>query len=73
MDLDVIKMVMYGQVLEKQLNVLIHKLELIGQLLIPELVSNLEFGTNEGNILYVTATTSLYSIELNQQGASFYE
>ena len=47
--------------------------ELIGQLIIPELVSNLEFGGVEGNILYITATTSLYSIELNQQGARFYE
>ncbi len=47
--------------------------ELIGQLVVPELVSNLEFGGKDGNILYVTATTSLYSIELNQQGAKFYE
>ena len=47
------------------------KLELIGQLLVPELVSNLEFGGKEGNILYVTATSSLYSIELNQIGAKF--
>ena len=47
------------------------KFELIGQIKIPELVSNCEFGGKEGNILYVTATTSLYSIELNQQGAKF--
>ena len=45
--------------------------ELIGQIKIPELVSNCEFGGSEGNILYITATTSLYSIELNQQGAKF--
>ena len=45
--------------------------ELIGQILVPELVSNLEFGGIEGNILYLTATTSLYSIELNQIGAKF--
>ena len=45
--------------------------ELIGQLLVPELVSNLEFGGKEGNILYITATSSLYSIELNQIGAKF--
>ena len=44
---------------------------LIGQLLVPELVSNLEFGGKEGNILYVTATSSLYAIELNQIGAKF--
>ncbi len=47
------------------------ELELIGQIKIPELVSNLEFGGKEGNILYITATTSLYSIELNQKGAKF--
>ncbi len=45
--------------------------ELIGQLLLPELVSNLEFGGKEGNILFVTATSSLYSMELNQIGAKF--
>ena len=45
--------------------------ELIGQLLLPELVSNLEFGGKEGNILYVTATSSLYSLEINQIGAKF--
>ncbi len=48
-----------------------NNLELIGQLKIPELVSNLEFGGMEGNILYITATTSLYSIKLNQRGAKF--
>ncbi|PPR49701.1 MAG: Gluconolactonase [Alphaproteobacteria bacterium MarineAlpha5_Bin5] len=47
------------------------KNELIGQILVPELVSNLEFGGKEGNILYVTATTSLYSMELNQTGAKY--
>ena len=34
-------------------------------------LSNLEFGGIEGNILYVTATTSLYSMELNQIGAKY--
>jgi gluconolactonase len=45
--------------------------DIIGQLLVPELVSNLEFGGKEGNILYVTATSSLYKMELNQIGAKF--
>ncbi len=45
--------------------------DLIGQIKIPELVSNCEFGGPDGNILFITATTSLYSIELNQQGAKF--
>ena len=44
---------------------------LIGQLILPELVSNLEFGGKEGNTLYVTATSSLYAMELNQIGAKF--
>ena len=44
---------------------------LIGQIKIPELVSNCEFGGPEGNILFITDTTSLYSIELNQQGAKW--
>ena len=44
---------------------------LIGQIKIPELVSNCEFGGPEGNILFITATTSLYSMELNQQGAKW--
>ena len=47
------------------------KNELIGQVLVPELVSNLEFGGKEGNILYVTATSSLYKMELNQVGAKY--
>ena len=47
------------------------KNQLIGQILLPELVSNLEFGGKEGNILFITATSSLYSIELNQIGAKF--
>ncbi len=47
------------------------KFDLIGQIKVPELVSNCEFGGKDGNILYITATTSLYSIELNQQGAKF--
>ena len=47
------------------------KNELIGQLLVPELVSNLEFGGKEGNILFVTATSSLYTMELNQIGAKY--
>ena len=45
--------------------------KIIGQLLVPELVSNLEFGGKEGNILYVTATSSLYKMELNQIGAKY--
>ena len=32
---------------------------------------NLEFGGNEGNLLYVTATSSLYVMELNQIGAKY--
>ena len=38
---------------------------------VTELVSNLEFGGKEDNTLYVTATSSLYAMELNQIGAKF--
>ena len=64
-------MEIFGRVLERQLNCFNPKNELIGQLLLPELVSNLEFGGKEGNILYVTATSSLYKMELNQIGARY--
>jgi len=42
--------------------------EVIGQLLLPDLVANLTFGGKDSNILYVTASSNLYSMELNQQG-----
>ncbi len=42
--------------------------EVIGQLLLPDLVANLTFGGENSNILYVTCSSNLYSMELNQQG-----
>ena len=42
--------------------------EVIGQLLLPDLVANLTFGGENSNILYVTSSSNLYSMELNQQG-----
>ena len=42
--------------------------EVIGQLLLPDLLANLTFGGEDSNILYVTAASNLYSMELNQQG-----
>ena len=42
--------------------------EVIGQLLLPDLVANLTFGGENNNILYVTSSSNLYSMELNQQG-----
>ena len=42
--------------------------EVIGQLLLPDLVANLTFGGEINNILYVTCSSNLYSMELNQQG-----
>ena len=45
--------------------------KVIGQLLLPELVSNLEFGGKNGDELFVTATTSLYTMQLNQKGIKF--
>ncbi|MGZ4806450.1 MAG: SMP-30/gluconolactonase/LRE family protein, partial [Ilumatobacteraceae bacterium] len=42
---------------------------LIGKLHLPERVSNLTFGGPQRNRLFITATTSLYSIRLTVNGA----
>ncbi|HSB88081.1 MAG TPA: SMP-30/gluconolactonase/LRE family protein [Ilumatobacteraceae bacterium] len=42
---------------------------LIGRLLLPERVANLTFGGLQRNRLFITATTSLYSIRLSVTGA----
>ena len=44
--------------------------ELIGQILVPELVSNLEFGGKK-EIFYMLRLQALYKMELNQIGAKF--
>jgi gluconolactonase len=43
--------------------------ELLGEILIPEVVSNLTFGGQKKNRLFITATTSVYSVFVNQRGA----
>ena len=43
--------------------------ELIGRIRIPEAVSNLCFGGPKLNRLFITATTSLYAIFVNTNGA----
>ncbi len=43
--------------------------ELIGKLLVPEVVANLTFGGSRKDTLFITATTSLYSIKVNATGA----
>ena len=43
---------------------------LLGRVLVPELVSNLCFGGRAGATLFMTATTSLYSVVLNRNGAA---
>ena len=45
--------------------------ETLGYLNLPEVVSNLEFGGKKGNMLFITATSSLYMINLNLIGAKF--
>ena len=42
---------------------------LIGKIYVPERVSNLCFGGRAKHQLFITATTSLYSVVLNRQGA----
>lgn len=41
---------------------------LMGKILVPETVSNICFGGRGKNCLFITATTSLYSIVLNRRG-----
>ena len=45
--------------------------ELIGKILVPEVVANVTFGGPKRNRLYICGTTSLYAIYLNAQGASW--
>lgn len=42
--------------------------DLMGKILVPELVSNVCFGGRAKHELYITATTSIYRISLNRQG-----
>ncbi|WP_301547471.1 SMP-30/gluconolactonase/LRE family protein [Micromonospora sp. C95] len=42
---------------------------LLGKLRLPEICSNLTFGGRKRNLLFVTATTSVYSLALNVTGA----
>ena len=41
----------------------------LGKILVPEIVSNICFGGRAKHHLYITATTSLYMVALNRQGA----
>lgn len=43
--------------------------DLIGKVLVPEVVSNLTFGGPKRNRLFITATTSLYSVYVGANGA----
>ncbi|WIX32024.1 SMP-30/gluconolactonase/LRE family protein [Salinicola sp. JS01] len=45
---------------------------LLGRILVPETVSNLCFGGSDGQRLYITATTSLYSLFVDVQGAEWW-
>jgi gluconolactonase len=45
--------------------------ELLGKILIPEVVSNLTFGGPKRNRLFITATTSLYAVYVARNGAQF--
>ena len=45
--------------------------EQIGYIKIPEIVSNVDFGGPEGNILFITASTSFYMANLNVKGIKF--
>ena len=45
--------------------------EQIGYIKMPELVSNIDFGGTDGNILFITASSSFYMTSLNVKGAKF--
>ena len=45
--------------------------ELLGKILVPEVVSNLCFGGRAKQVLYITATTSVYSIKVDRQGVQW--
>ncbi len=42
--------------------------QLLGKLLVPEVVSNICFGGRARHQLFITATTSVYTVHLNRQG-----
>jgi gluconolactonase len=43
----------------------------LGKILVPEQVSNLCFGGRAKHVLYITATTSVYSVTLNRNGGQW--
>lgn len=45
--------------------------ELLGKILVPEVVSNICFGGRAKHRLFITATTSVYTIVLNRTGVQF--
>jgi len=45
--------------------------ELLGKIRVPEAVANLTFGGPKKNRLFITATTSLYSVFVNARGAQY--
>ena len=44
---------------------------LLGKVLVPEVVSNVCFGGRAKHVLYITASTSLYSVALTQRGVQW--
>jgi gluconolactonase len=42
--------------------------KLLGKILVPEVVSNVCFGGRHRHRLFITATTSIYAINLNRRG-----
>ena len=43
--------------------------ELLGKILVPEVVTNVCFGGPKRNRLFITATTSLYAVYVGANGA----
>ncbi len=64
----------YGRIFcscEDGIQVITPEGEILGKIKTPERVSNCTFGGREENILYITATTSLYRIRLATRGGQY--
>jgi gluconolactonase len=46
--------------------------EMLGKILTPEVAANCAFGSPSGNLLLITATSSVWAIRLNARGAAFH-
>ena len=53
---------------QDSIQVFSEKAELLGKIMVPEVSANCTFGGQNKSRLFITATTSMYAIELNTRG-----